>query len=115
VFTSDNTSSQAFLSIRDIVALTGISRSTIYRMRAKGDFPTGHLQWGKVHRWPQDDVLKWLHALISQKRERKEASYERKKEHKRLKARVKPPGWKPKPRGRPKKRGRKRIYKAKKR
>lgn len=102
MFTSDNTSSLAFLSIRDIVALTGLSRSTIYRMRAKGDFPTGQLQWGKIYRWPQEDVLQWLHALIAQKRARKEASYERKKERKRLKARIKPPGWKPKPKGRPK-------------
>lgn len=115
MFTSDNASSLAFLSIRDIVALTGLSRSTIYRMRAKGDFPTGQLQWGKIYRWPQEDVLRWLHSLIAQKRERKEASHERKKAHKRLKARIKPPGWKPKPRGRPKKKGRKRIYASKKR
>lgn len=103
MFTSDKTSSHAFLGMREIEVLTGLSRSTIYRMRLRGDFPKGEFAWGRTHRWRQDTILRWLHGLIAEKRERKRASAERKKEKKRLKARIKPPGWAPKPKGRPKK------------
>ena len=45
------------LSTGELMAMLGISRSTVYRLMAKG---MPNLMVGAVHRFPKDQVLTWL-------------------------------------------------------
>lgn len=46
-----------YLSTGKLMEMLGISRSTVYRLMAKG---MPHIMVGSVHRFPKEQVLKWL-------------------------------------------------------
>lgn len=49
-----------FLRINDVIASTGLSRATIYRMIANAEFPRQHLLTKRSIGWWQSDVDSWL-------------------------------------------------------
>lgn len=51
-----------FLRIDDVIASTGLSRATIYRMVANDDFPRQHALTKRCIGWWQSDVDEWLRA-----------------------------------------------------
>jgi prophage regulatory protein len=52
----------AMLKRRDVVALTGLSYTTIWRMEPKGEFPARRkLSAGRVG-WIREEVVAWLQS-----------------------------------------------------
>jgi len=54
-----------FLRIDDVIASTGLSRATIYRMVANDDFPRQHALTKRCIGWWQSDVDGWLRARLA--------------------------------------------------
>jgi prophage regulatory protein len=54
-----------FLRIDDVIASTGLSRATIYRMMANSDFPRQHPLTKRCIGWWQSDVDTWLKARLA--------------------------------------------------
>ena len=48
---------ERYLSTAELMTMLGISRSTVYRLMAKG---IPNIMVGAVHRFPKDQVLSWL-------------------------------------------------------
>jgi prophage regulatory protein len=44
---------------------TGLSRTTIWRLERRGDFPPHHLISPNAVAWVEEEVLEWLRARIS--------------------------------------------------
>lgn len=51
-----------FLRLPDVVASTGLSRATLYRMIGKGDFPRQVKLTKQCTGWWQQDVDEWLQS-----------------------------------------------------
>ena len=51
------------LTIKQIAAETGISRSTIYRLTRKGVFPKPVPIGDRGKRWPESEIKVWLAGL----------------------------------------------------
>lgn len=49
----------SYLSIGQVANRLGISRPTIYRWIARGDFPEGYLFSMGCRRWKHSDILAW--------------------------------------------------------
>lgn len=60
---TSETSCVRFLRIRDVVALTGLSRSTIYRRAQEGAFPAPLKDYG-VSLWPEPAIKDWQDRLM---------------------------------------------------
>ncbi|MCC7419988.1 MAG: helix-turn-helix domain-containing protein [Planctomycetaceae bacterium] len=52
-------STRRLLTIKDLCMLVGISRRTIYRIRASGQLPAPIQIGGRV-RWRPEDIERWL-------------------------------------------------------
>ena len=51
------------LRLNDVVQITGLSRSTIYRAMKAENFPQAiHLTPGRII-WLEDDIIEWLNGL----------------------------------------------------
>ena len=48
------------LRIAQVIELTGLSRSTIYAMVKRGEFPENHPIGSRAVAWREGDVLEWL-------------------------------------------------------
>lgn len=46
----------------EVEAITGLSRSTIYRMMRAGEFPLPVKLTGKAVGWPEASIVSWLNA-----------------------------------------------------
>ena len=46
----------------DVEAITGLSRSTIYLMMSRGEFPRPVKITGKAVAWPESAIATWLAA-----------------------------------------------------
>jgi prophage regulatory protein len=55
------------LRLRDLKALLGVSRSTIYRLIAERGFPKPYLIGARAVAWRRDEVLAWLGELSGPK------------------------------------------------
>jgi prophage regulatory protein len=56
------------LSIKQVVATTGLSRTTIWRLYTSGSFPRPfRLSAGRVG-WPEQEVFGWLSGRLSSSR-----------------------------------------------
>lgn len=51
------------LKLRDVVELTRMGKSTIYRKIAAGLFPKPVGRGGKSVRWRESDITRWMAAL----------------------------------------------------
>jgi prophage regulatory protein len=48
----------------EVLRQTGLSRSTIYEMIGRGDFPRQVQLGRRAVGWIADDVVKWIHAKV---------------------------------------------------
>ena len=53
----------ALLALRDVVGITRMSKSTIYRRMNDGDFPRNLDLGGNCRRWLLKDVQQWVNSL----------------------------------------------------
>lgn len=53
-----------FLRINDVIATTGLSRSTIYRMVDEGTFPDRVRLTAQTVGWWQADVAAWIESRL---------------------------------------------------
>ncbi len=51
------------MKMSEVLAETGLGRSTIYAMMNRGEFPRPLKIGGKVIRWPASEIEAWLAAL----------------------------------------------------
>ncbi len=56
------TQSLGFLRLPEVKRLSGLSRSTIYRLEAGGTFPTRVKLSERATAWRTDEILAWLEA-----------------------------------------------------
>ena len=52
------------LRIKEVLELTGLSRTTIYRLRREGRFPKGIPLMGSLIAWEESKVFAWIEARI---------------------------------------------------
>ena len=52
------------MRLHEVVQLTGVSRSTIYRWMANGEFPKQISLGGKTVAWLESDVDDWIQLRI---------------------------------------------------
>lgn len=55
-----------FLKRKEVEALTGYSRSSIYRLIERGEFPRPIAFHERCVRWRQSDVAAWQQKMIDQ-------------------------------------------------
>ena len=55
---------QRFLRLKDVIRITSLSRSTIYRYVASGMFPKQIQIAPKIVVWIESDVQKWMSEKI---------------------------------------------------
>ncbi|RMD92992.1 MAG: AlpA family phage regulatory protein [Alphaproteobacteria bacterium] len=53
------------LRIGDVLRLTSLSRSRVYELRARGDFPAPVRVSSRGVRWRQSDVVAWIESRPS--------------------------------------------------
>jgi|688.fasta_scaffold172536_2 prophage regulatory protein len=53
----------ALLALRDVVDITRLSKSTIYRKMNTGDFPRNLNLGGNCRRWLLKDIQRWINSL----------------------------------------------------
>jgi prophage regulatory protein len=65
---SDALRARRMLAINEVLAIVPISRSTLFRMEAKGTFPASY--WPSPGRrvWFEDEILAWQNALPANRR-----------------------------------------------
>jgi len=56
---------RVLLRRRQVEALTGLARSTIYKLIARGDFPAPVQLTAKAVAWPSDAVSAWVDARMT--------------------------------------------------
>lgn len=49
-----------FVRLRELIGITGLSRSTVYRRMGEGTFPPRLGLGGNVVAWRQSDVERWM-------------------------------------------------------
>lgn len=54
--------SQRYIRRPQVESMTGLSRSTIYRLMDEGDFPRPVRLTGKAVGWPEQAVTDWLNS-----------------------------------------------------
>jgi len=51
------------LRLRDVIAQTGLSKSTIYRMIKLEKFPAPRQVGERAARWPSSEIDKWIASI----------------------------------------------------
>lgn len=57
------------LRLKDVIALTGLGRSTIYKFISEGSFPKPVPLGGRAVVWVEEEVQEWLMTKIQQRDE----------------------------------------------
>ena len=57
--------SQKLLSLKQVIAMVGLTKSTIYRLMEAGDFPRPLKLGSRCVRWLVDEVNAWISSLPS--------------------------------------------------
>jgi prophage regulatory protein len=52
---------ERFIRMPEVEKKTGLSRATIYRHVAAGDFPT-QVKIGRISAWSEQEILAWIEA-----------------------------------------------------
>ncbi len=68
---TDKEGLERYLSTGELITMRGISRSTIYRLLAKG---MPNIMIGSVHRFPVNQIVAWLEKQPGNKLANKEMS-----------------------------------------
>jgi prophage regulatory protein len=63
-----------FMKLPDVIEKTGLSRSTIYLLMKKGDFPAQIKLGCKSVVWLEDDISQWQTQIVSHARGHKDVS-----------------------------------------
>jgi prophage regulatory protein len=58
------TARRRFMKISDVVSETSLSRATIYRLIAKGNFPTPVKVSSQRVAWPESAVHAWMNQQV---------------------------------------------------
>ena len=60
------TDSKRILRLKDVQTLTGLSRTMIYDLQAKGEFPHSIklVQSGRAMGWQYSDVINWIDSRV---------------------------------------------------
>lgn len=60
------TDSKRILRLKDVQTLTGLSRTMIYELQAKGEFPQSIklVQSGRAMGWQYSDVINWIDSRV---------------------------------------------------
>jgi prophage regulatory protein len=53
------------LRMKSVISLTGLSRSTLYRLIDSGDFPAGVRLTPHTIAWPASEVANWIQSRIA--------------------------------------------------
>ncbi|MCO6362008.1 helix-turn-helix transcriptional regulator [Paracoccus sp. 08] len=64
VFSRQDHQIDRLLNLHEVTHLTALSRATVYRAIASGDFPAP-VKIGRVSRWPASEVSDFLSALVA--------------------------------------------------
>lgn len=56
---------QRLLRLPEVIVLTGISRSELYRRMAAGTFPSPVKLGARLSAWPAAEVSRWIETQIS--------------------------------------------------
>jgi prophage regulatory protein len=56
--------SPIFIRISEVITITSLSRSTIYRLINSGEFPAQVPIGCRQSRWVKDEIVKWCEAQI---------------------------------------------------
>ena len=59
---------QIILRLSSVEHCTGLSKSQIYQLMAKGRFPKRVSLGGRAVGWPQDEVQDWIEEQIAESR-----------------------------------------------
>lgn len=57
-----------FLRRRDVEEMVGLSRSTLYAMMSRGEFPEPIRVGAKAVRWSNREILSWMSERTAQRR-----------------------------------------------
>ena len=57
-----------FMKLPDVIEKTGLSRSTIYLLMKKGDFPAQIKLGGKSVVWLEEDISQWQAQIVNNAR-----------------------------------------------
>lgn len=55
-------SNEAFVRLPEVIKRTGLSRQTIWRKEARGEFPRRHKISANVVAWYESDLQRWLRS-----------------------------------------------------
>jgi len=66
VFSRQDHTIDRLLNLEEVTRLTALSRATVYRAIASGDFPPP-VKFGRVSRWPASEVSNFLSALVAKR------------------------------------------------
>ena len=60
------TDSKRILRLKDVQTLTGLSRTMIYDLQAKGEFPQSIklVKSGRAMGWQYSDVINWIDSRV---------------------------------------------------
>ncbi|WP_076919178.1 AlpA family transcriptional regulator [Pseudoalteromonas sp. SK18] len=60
------TDSKRILRLKDVQTLTGLSRTMLYELQAKGEFPHSIklVQSGRAMGWQYSDVINWIDSRV---------------------------------------------------
>ncbi len=65
------------IRLKDVIEITGLSRSTIYARMSIGEFPVSVNLGGNAVGWVSSEVCAWLENRITERDERKNQSLNR--------------------------------------
>ena len=53
------------LRLKDVIQIVGLSRSSIYALKASGSFPKSFMLGTRAVGWSSDDIESWLNSRIT--------------------------------------------------
>ncbi|TXH67263.1 MAG: AlpA family phage regulatory protein [Thiothrix sp.] len=61
----ENLNMDKLLKLRDVIEMTSLSKTEIYRRMAKGTFPKSCKLGDNCSRWKQSDIQAWISKQVS--------------------------------------------------